>query len=55
DFYVIKMSNTFYHIKINLVAFLLSAFSYPIVTVIAVLGSLRGTYSWKGRNFDKRP
>jgi len=55
DFYVIKMSNTFYKSKINIVPFLLSAFSYPIVTVIVVLGSLRGTYSWKGRKFEKRP
>ncbi len=55
DFYVIKMSNTFYKTEINIVAFLLSAFSYPIVTVIVVLGSLRGTYSWKGRKFEKRP
>ena len=55
DFYVIKMSNTFYKSKINIAAFLLSAFSYPIVTVIVVFGSLRGTYSWKGRKFEKRP
>jgi cellulose synthase/poly-beta-1,6-N-acetylglucosamine synthase-like glycosyltransferase len=55
DFYVIKMSNTFYKSKINISAFLLSAFSYPIVTVIIVLGSLRGTYYWKGRKFEKRP
>ena len=55
DFYVIKVSNTFYKSKINIVAFLLSAFSYPIVTIIVVLGSLRGTYSWKGRSFEKQP
>jgi biofilm PGA synthesis N-glycosyltransferase PgaC len=55
DFYVIKMSNTFYKSKINITAFLLSAFSYPIVTVIVVFGSLKGTYSWKGRKFKKRP
>jgi len=55
DFYAIKMSNTFFKSKINVAAFLLSTCSYPIVTVIVVLGSLRGTYSWKGRNFEKQP
>jgi biofilm PGA synthesis N-glycosyltransferase PgaC len=54
DFYVIKSSNAFYKSKINIATFLLSAFSYPIVTVIVVFGSLRGTYSWKGRKFEKR-
>ncbi|MFT4847782.1 MAG: biofilm PGA synthesis N-glycosyltransferase PgaC [Sediminicola sp.] len=55
DFYVITICNAFYRSKINLGTFLLSACIYPIATVIIVLGSLIGTYSWKGRKFEKQP
>jgi biofilm PGA synthesis N-glycosyltransferase PgaC len=55
DFYIITMSNTFHKSKIKLGTFLLSTCSYPMVTIIVVLGSLRGAYSWKGRKFEKHP
>ena len=55
DFYVIQTSNTFFKNKMNAAAFLISVFYYPIITVLVVLGSLKGTYSWKGRNFEKQP
>lgn len=55
DFYVIQTSNTFFKNKMNAAAFLISVFYYPIITVLVVLRSLKGTYSWKGRNFEKQP
>ena len=55
DYVIVKMSNTLFKGKINNAAFLPSAFSYPIVTVLVVLRSLRGSYSWKGRTFEKQP
>ena len=55
DFIAIAFSNTFFRSKINIGAFLISVLYYPVITMIVVLGSLKGSYSWKGRKFKKQP
>jgi len=42
-----------FNLKFNVYSFLLCEFIYPFITVIVVLGSLFGAYTWKNRTFKK--
>lgn len=55
DFIVIFISNGFFRSNINYGAFFISTLFYPIITVLVVLGSFKGTYHWKGRKYEKQP
>ena len=55
DLIVLIKSNSLFRSKINIRYFLASVLCYPFVTIIVVLSSLKGTYSWKGRKFKKQP
>ena len=53
DFLFIISTASFFSNKISFFQFIISSILYPIITTIVVLGSLFGTYSWKGRQFKK--
>lgn len=53
DFFILKIAANFFRKKIALGNFLLSTITYTIITMIVVVGSLRGSYVWKGRKFEK--
>ncbi|WP_310994306.1 glycosyltransferase family 2 protein [Aequorivita marina] len=52
DFVFIWLSARFFDVKIQLWKFLLHTYIYAAISVIVVLGSFRGEYSWKGRSFN---
>lgn len=54
DFIVVFQSALFFGEKIPFWKFLLQPFVYAIIILIVVVGSFRGNYSWKGRNFQKQ-
>ena len=54
DFIVVFQSALFFGEKISFWKFLLQPFVYAIIILIVVVGSFRGNYSWKGRNFQKQ-
>ncbi|RMA66401.1 glycosyltransferase family 2 protein [Ulvibacter antarcticus] len=54
DYIVLKTTAGFFGTKINLLRFILSALSYPMLVIRVVLGSISGTYEWKGRKFEKQ-
>ncbi len=51
DFLFIISTASFFRNKISFFQFIISSISYPFITTIVVVGSLFGTYSWKGRQF----
>lgn len=53
DYIGIFISSRFFRSKINPSAYLLSELWYPFVIVSVVIASLRGSYHWKGRIFEK--
>lgn len=52
DFIVIKMCAAFFNKKNNLFVFIACELIYPIITVLVVLGSIKGSYTWKGRKIN---
>jgi len=53
DFLFIISTASFFRNKIFFFQFIISSILYSIITTIVILGSLFGTYSWKGRTFKK--
>jgi len=53
DYLILFPIAIFFRSKINIPVFLLNSLIYPIITIIVVFGSLKGSYSWKGRAFNK--
>jgi len=53
DFLVLKISSRFFFTKIEVLPFLSSALIYPFITILVVLNSVKGSYNWKGRKFEK--
>ncbi|WGF93173.1 glycosyltransferase family 2 protein [Aequorivita marisscotiae] len=53
DYIVLLQSGDFFDIKISFWKFIRQPFLYAIVIVAVVVGSLDGTYLWKGRTFKK--
>lgn len=54
DYLIIKNSAKFFETEISNYKFQLQLIVYAAVLLIVVLGSFRGNYSWKGRNFQKQ-
>lgn len=54
DFLVVYQAAFFFGEKISFWKFLFQSFVYTAIILIVVLGSIRGKYSWKGRNFQKQ-
>ncbi|MDN3722765.1 glycosyltransferase [Aequorivita sp. SDUM287046] len=54
DFIFVKQSGMFFNKKISFWKFHLQSFTYSAVVFITVFGSVYGTYSWKGRSFEKQ-
>ena len=53
DYLFIIPTASFFGKKIPFYKFIVSSILYSIITIIVVLGSLFGSYSWKGRVFKK--
>jgi len=54
DYVVVQQTIGFFNKKISFLKFLLQPIVYAIIVLIVFLKSLRGNYSWKGRNFQKQ-
>ncbi|AFL81099.1 glycosyl transferase [Aequorivita sublithincola DSM 14238] len=54
DYIVIKQTSSFFNVKISVLNFIWQPFLYAIITVLVVIGSLCGSYAWKGRSFKKQ-
>ncbi|MBE9489637.1 MAG: glycosyl transferase, partial [Bacteroidetes bacterium] len=52
DYWVLFQTSAFYRRKISIPYFLISTLIYPIITVIAVIKALKGSYIWKERTFN---
>jgi uncharacterized membrane protein YfhO len=52
-FLFIISTASFFNNKIKFIHFIFSSILYSIITTIVVMGSLFGTYTWKGRQFKK--
>ncbi len=52
DYLVIQQTGAFFKVKFSLYNFILQTIVYAIITLLVVMGSLRGNYSWKGRRFN---
>jgi biofilm PGA synthesis N-glycosyltransferase PgaC len=55
DLSIILMTSKFFKVRIKRIYFMLSMLCYPYIIVGVVLGSLMGTYMWKGRKFGNLP
>lgn len=55
DLSIILMTSRFFKAHIKGIYFMFSALCYPYIIVGVVLGSLIGTYTWKGRKFGNLP
>jgi len=53
DYLFIIHTASFFGSKIPFYKFIISSLLYSIITIIVVIGSLFGSYSWKGRVFKK--
>lgn len=53
DFLFLMPTRYFFKTKFNIPYFFLHILLYPIITVIVAVGSLKGSYQWKGRSFKK--
>lgn len=53
DYFTLKISADFFRKKLPLGNFLNNSITYGIITTIVVLGSIKGSYVWKGRKFEK--
>lgn len=51
DFIVIRQAASFFEKRISLWSFQWMPFVYAAITILVVLGSFRGNYSWKGRKY----
>ena len=54
NYLIIKNSATFFKRKTSKNDFPFQLITYAVILLIVVFGSLRGNYSWKGRNFQKQ-
>ncbi len=54
DFIVVRQSALFFGVKISFWKFLFQPFVYAVIILIVVFWSFRGSYSWKGRDFQKQ-
>jgi len=52
DYLIIQHTSEFFRSRINILYLLINTLIYPIITVIVVLKSFKGTYQWKGRTFN---
>ena len=53
DYLFLMPTSSFFKTNINILYFFLHILIYPIITVIVTIGSLKGSYHWKGRSFKK--
>lgn len=51
DFIVVRQTGEFFHKPISFWKFQWMPFFYAAITVLVFFGSIRGNYSWKGRNY----
>ena len=54
DYIIVRQAALFFGEEILLWKFLWQPFVYAIIVLAVVFGSFRGTYSWKGRSFEKQ-
>lgn len=54
DYVVVQQNVSLFGNKLSFWKFLLQTYMYAIIVLIVTVGSFRGTYSWKGRNFQKQ-
>lgn len=54
DYLAIRQSANFFNKKTSVLIFLTAFFTYAFLLIIIILGSLRGNFSWKGREFKNQ-
>ena len=53
DYLIISLSTSFLKAKVNALIYLVNSLLYPIIILVVVLSSFNGSYTWKGRKFQK--
>jgi len=54
DYLFLKVSAKFFKREVQFTAFVINALLYSLIIVSVVFGSIRGSYTWKDRKFEKQ-